>query len=110
MFVESGIFYGEAYYHGDGLVPPKTFKELNDMHYSNVLDPLGVFVQDGICFENMEIAVRITEVLHGFIAKEDQMQSGFLQIPSQIECGSHSIPSSAHQPNSQWQAVRFDLY
>lgn len=66
VFVDRGIFDGEAYYQCDGLEPPKTFKELNDMHYSKVLllEPLGVFVQDGIRFENMEFTVRITQVLH----------------------------------------------
>ncbi len=66
VFVDRGIFDGEAYYKCDGLEPPKTFKELDDMHYSQVLllEPLGVFVSDGIRFENMEFTVRITKVLY----------------------------------------------
>lgn len=66
VFVDRGIFDGEAYYRCDGLEPPQTFQELTDMHYSKVLllEPLGVFVQDGIRFENLEFTVRITQVLH----------------------------------------------
>lgn len=66
VFVDRGIFDGEAYYKCDGLEPPQAFRELNDMHYSSVLllEPLGVFVQDGIRFENLEFTVRITQVLH----------------------------------------------
>lgn len=81
VFVDRGIFDGEAYYRCDGLEPPKTFQELNDMHYSKVLllEHLGVFVQDGIRFENMEFTVRITQVLY-----EVYIQRGFdvVRIPA----------------------------
>lgn len=71
VFVDRGIFDGEAYYRCDGMEPPSTFRELNDMHYSKVLllEPLGVFVQDGIRFENLEFTLRITEVLHEVYSK-----------------------------------------
>lgn len=66
VFVDRGVFDGEAYYLCDGIEPPSVFKELSTMQYSKVLllEPLGVFVQDGIRFENMEFTVRITRVLH----------------------------------------------
>lgn len=71
VFVDRGIFDGEAYYQCDGITPPPVFKELSAMQYSKVLllEPLGVFVQDGIRFENMEFTVRITEVLHYVYSK-----------------------------------------
>lgn len=66
VFVDRGVFDGEAYYQCDGIEPPSVFKELSAMQYSKVLllEPLGVFVQDGIRFENIEFTVRITQVLH----------------------------------------------
>lgn len=66
VFVDRGVFDGEAYYQCDGIEPPSVFKELSAMQYSKVLllEPLGVFVQDGIRFENMEFTVLITQVLH----------------------------------------------
>jgi predicted ATPase len=66
VFVDRGVFDGEAYYKCDGIESPSVFKELSAMQYSKVLllEPLGVFVQDGIRFENMEFTVRITQVLH----------------------------------------------
>lgn len=66
VFVDRGVFDGEAYYKCDGIEPPSVFKELRAMQYSKVLllEPLGVFVHDEIRFEDMDFTVRITQVLH----------------------------------------------
>lgn len=82
VFVDRGVFDGEAYYQCDGIESPSVFKELSPMQYSKVLllEPLGVFVQDGIRFENMEFTVRITQVLH-----EVYSEKGFevIRIPAE---------------------------
>lgn len=66
VFVDRGIFDGEAYYHCDGIQPPNIFGTISESRYSAVLllEPLGTFVQDGIRFEDLEFTLRITEVLH----------------------------------------------
>ncbi len=72
VFVDRGVLDGEAYYQCDGIEPQAVFKELSAMQYTHVLllEPLGVFVHDGIRFEDMDYTVRITQVLHDVYRKK----------------------------------------
>ena len=99
VFVDRGVFDGEAYYQCDGIEPPSVFKELSAMQYSRVLllEPLGVFVHDGIRFEDMNFTVRITQVLHDVYSKR-----GFevIRIPAEtVSRRMHLALSSIGEPS-----------
>lgn len=65
VFVDRGVFDGEAYYLCDAIKPPSFFNELSGHPYQKVLllEHLGVFVHDGVRFENLTYTKQITEVL-----------------------------------------------
>ncbi|MBY0357957.1 MAG: ATP-binding protein [Candidatus Obscuribacterales bacterium] len=65
VFLDRGIFDGEAYYICDGLQPPDIFDAAYASRYSRVLilEDLGIFEQDGVRFENLEFTRKMTPVL-----------------------------------------------
>lgn len=65
VFLDRGIFDGEAYYICDGLQPPGLFDSAYTNRYSwvLVLEDLGIFEQDGVRFENLDFTRKITPVL-----------------------------------------------
>lgn len=65
VFLDRGIFDGEAYYICDGLEPPDIFNSAYANRYSRVLilEDLGIFEQDGVRFENLEFTRKMTPVL-----------------------------------------------
>lgn len=81
VFLDRGIFDGEAYYICDGLQPPDIF----DAAYANryfgvlILEDLGIFEQDGVRFENLEFTRRITPVLESCYSRRG---IGVTKIPA----------------------------
>ncbi|HEY9755618.1 MAG TPA: ATP-binding protein [Oculatellaceae cyanobacterium] len=64
-FLDGGIFDGCAYYLNDGLDVPSMFDTVDGSRYSQafLFEPLDVFVQDGIRYQNAESSRHVAELL-----------------------------------------------
>jgi predicted ATPase len=65
-FFDGGIFDGCAYYLSDGLAVPSMFDTVNGARYDYafLFEPLDVFVNDGVRYQNAELARTVAELLY----------------------------------------------
>lgn len=65
VFLDRGLFDGEAYYMCDGLEPPSIFQNLPPSRYSLALliEELPFFDNNGVRFEDIEFTRKITPVI-----------------------------------------------
>jgi predicted ATPase len=65
IFLDRGLFDGEAYYISDGLEIPPSFRTLTSARYSMALliEELPFFDNNGVRFEDLEFTRKITPII-----------------------------------------------